>query len=81
MPDQTDPNPSLNLVGPQVGLNYSFSAARCPHLVGETDSLLGIESGDVTSVPTRILDYEPPDENILVIKRSLFDQLWQFPGT
>jgi opacity protein-like surface antigen len=22
--DQTDPNPSLNLVGPQVGLNYSF---------------------------------------------------------
>jgi opacity protein-like surface antigen len=21
---QTDPNPSLNLVGPQVGLNYSF---------------------------------------------------------
>jgi opacity protein-like surface antigen len=22
--DQTDPNPSLNLLGPQVGLNYSF---------------------------------------------------------
>jgi len=21
---QTDPNPSLNLLGPQIGLNYSF---------------------------------------------------------